>query len=141
VTMTITYPSDTPTYRPIVVDARRALDLLSARADVDASRLGVVGFSLGAQIAAILAGDDARPRAVDVIGGRGNDVTRFWIRRAKAQLLFQAGLRDQVVPHGALFALMAAAPGTPEIRWYDTGHDVSPQIEADLDAFMAHTLG
>jgi dienelactone hydrolase len=141
VAMTISYPNDAQTYRPLVVDARRALDLLAARHDVDARRLGVVGFSLGAQIAAIVAGDDARAKAVDVIGGRGNDVTLHWIRRAKAHLLFQAGLHDQVIPHAQLFALMSAAPDHPAIRWYDTGHDLTPQIDADLVAWMAHTLG
>jgi dienelactone hydrolase len=141
VTMTISYPSDTPTYRPIVVDARRALDLLAARTDVDRGRLGVVGFSLGAQVAAIVAGDDSRVKAVDVIGGRGNDVTLYWIRRARGHLLFQAGTHDQVVPHDLLFALMQAASRNAAIRWYDTGHDVSRQMEADLDGFMVHSLG
>jgi cephalosporin-C deacetylase-like acetyl esterase len=141
VTLTISQPNDTETYRPLVVNARRALDLLAARRDVDTHRLGVVGFSLGAQVAAILAGDDRRPRAVDVIGGRANDVTLYWIRRANAHLLFQAGLHDQVVPHAQLFALMNAAPDHPQVRWYDTEHDVSPQIEHDLDAFILHTLG
>lgn len=55
VTMTISQPNDAETYRPLVVNALRALDLLASRSDVDPSRLGVVGFSLGAQTAAIVA--------------------------------------------------------------------------------------
>ena len=35
VTMTISQPNDAPTFRPLVVNARRALDLLAARRDVD----------------------------------------------------------------------------------------------------------
>jgi dienelactone hydrolase len=140
VTMTISYPNDAKTYRPLVVDARRALDLLAARPDVDRSRLGVVGFSLGAQIAAIVAGDDPRPKAVDVIAGRGNDVTLYWIRRAHARLFFQAGTADDHVPHAQLLALMRAAPGKPRIRWYPAAHVLSKQIDEDLVAWMAHAL-
>lgn len=141
VTMTITYPSGTATYRPPVVDARRALDLLATRGDVDTSRLGVVGFSLGGQIAAILAGDDPRPRAVDVIGGRGNDVTLYWVARARASLFFQAGTEDEVVPHAQLLALIHAAPDHPRVRWYPVGHLLSKRIDEDLVAWMADTLG
>ena len=89
VTMTITEPSDAQTYRPLVVDARRALDVLAARRDVDASRLGVVGFSLGGQIAAILAGADPRPKAVGIVAGRGTGV---------ALLLDPAGARPPLLP-------------------------------------------
>lgn len=141
VTMTVTYPSDAATYRPAVVDARRALDLLAARPDVDASRLGVVGFSLGGQLAAILAGDDTRIRSAGVIAGRGNAVTLFWIRRAHAKLFFQAGTADAVVPHRQLLALIDAAPGRPRVRWYALGHELSKRLAADQAAFQARTLG
>lgn len=141
VTMTITYSSEAPSYRPLVVDARRALDLLAARSDVDAKRLGVVGFSLGGQLAAILAGDDGRVRSAGIIGGRGNAVTLYWIRRAHAKLFFQAGTEDQVVPHGQLLALMDAAPGRPMTRWYATGHELTKPLDADQAAFQARALG
>ena len=142
VALTISYPSDAPTFRPLVVDARRALDLLAARDDVDPSRLGVVGFSLGAQLAAILAGDDPRVKAADVIAGRGTDVTLYWIRRAKrARLFFQAGTHDQVVPHEQLLALMDAAPGKPQIAWYSAGHELTPAIDRGLTGWVIHTLG
>lgn len=141
VTLTITYPSDPQTYRPLIVDARRALDLLAARPDVDRKRIGVVGFSLGAQIAAILAGDDRRPLAVDIVGGRGNDVTLYWIRRARTHLFFQAGVHDEVVPHDQLLALIDAAPGHPRVRWYPVGHLLSQGISDDLVAWQAAELG
>ena len=70
--MTISQPNDAQTYRPLVVNALRALDLLAARRDVDPTRLGVVGFSLGAQTAAILAGDDPHVKTAGIIGGRGH---------------------------------------------------------------------
>jgi dienelactone hydrolase len=141
VTMTFRFPPASATYRPLVVAARRALDVLAARSDVDSSRIGVVGFSLGAQVAAILAGDDARPKAVDLIGGRGNGVTTYWIRRSNAALFFQAGAHDEVVPHAALLALIDAAPGRPRVRWYPVGHLLSRQIDEDLVGWMADALG
>ncbi len=141
VTLTITEPAAAETYRPLVVDARRALDLLDARHDVDASRLGVVGFSLGGQIAAILAGADPRPVAVGVIAGRGTDVARYWIRRSRARLYFQAGTEDEVVPHAQLLALMHAAPGTPKISWYTIGHTLTAELLDDQLRWQAARLG
>lgn len=52
-----------------VEDLRRALDLMVARPDVDASRLAFVGHSYGATAGAILAGLDHRPRAFVLIAG------------------------------------------------------------------------
>src|SRR5262252_9589026 len=77
-----------------ILTERRALDLLSARSDVDPKRLGLVGYSLGAQTAAILAGDDPRLKAVGIVAGRGTDVTTYWIRRSHTHLYFQAGTLD-----------------------------------------------
>lgn len=141
VTMTISQPDDVATFRPLVVNARRALDVLDARSDVDAKRIGVVGFSLGAQTSAVLVGDDRRPRAAGIIGGRGTDVARYWIGRSRADLFFQAGTRDAVVPHAQLVALERAAPGHPRVRWYDAGHVVNAAIRRDQLAWQAAELG
>ena len=139
--MTISQPNDVQTYRPLVVNARRALDVLVARSDVDPKELGVVGFSLGAQTAAILTGDDHRPKAVGIIGGRGTDVALYWIRRSRAHLFFQAGTEDAVVPHAQLVALERAAPDHPLVRWYAAPHIVSPAIRRDQLAWQAAELG
>jgi hypothetical protein len=56
-------------------DARRAVDVLSARPEVDSQRIGAVGHSLGAKEVLYLAAFDARVRvAVSSEGGIG---TRF----------------------------------------------------------------
>lgn len=52
-----------------VVDLRRAIDLLTAREDVDAARVGYVGHSYGAQFGAILAAIDKRLKAAVLMGG------------------------------------------------------------------------
>lgn len=140
VALTISQPNDAQTYRPLVVNARRALDLLAARRDVDPRELALVGFSLGAQTAAIVAGDDSRLKAVGVVAGRGNAVTLYWIRRAHADLYFQAGTHDGRVPHAQLVALIHAAPGHPKVSWYDTGHGMSRRSFDDQVAWLAREL-
>jgi len=56
--------------RQAVLDARRAGDWLAARPDVEPSRVGVVGISLGALLGSLTAGvDDRFGRSVFIIGG------------------------------------------------------------------------
>ena len=141
VTMTISQPNDAASFRPLVVNARRALDVLAARSDVDRSRLGLVGFSLGAQTAAILAGDDQRLHAVGIVAGRGSQTTRYWIARTHADLYFQAGTHDERVPHAQIVALIRAAPGHPRVSWYATGHGMNRQSFDDQVAWQARELG
>lgn len=141
VTMTISQPNGTATFRPLVVNARRALDLLAARKDVDSSRLGLVGFSLGGQTAAILAGDEPRLKAIGIVAGRGGRVPLYWIRMARAPLFFQAGTKDAVVPHAQLVALLRAAPDHPLVRWYATGHGMNRRTFDDQIAWQAREIG
>jgi dienelactone hydrolase len=141
VTMTISQPNDAATFRPLVVNARRAIDVLSARPDVDPKKLGLVGYSLGGQTAAILAGDERRLKAIGIIAGRGGPVPLYWIRKARAQLFFEAGTQDQVVPHSQLLALIQAAPGDPGVRWYRTGHGMNTRSMEDMVAWEARELG
>lgn len=140
VTMTISQPNDAATFRPLVVNARRALDVLSARTDVDAKRLGLVGYSLGGQTAAILAGDERRLRAIGIIAGRGAPVPLYWIGKAHAQLFFEAGTRDEVVAHAQLVGLIKAAPDHPLVRWYPTDHGMDTRSMQDMVAWQARQL-
>src|SRR5262245_43927548 len=52
-----------------VIDLRRGLDLLTARADVDPKRLGYVGHSFGAQWGAILSAVEPRLKATVLMAG------------------------------------------------------------------------
>jgi pimeloyl-ACP methyl ester carboxylesterase len=47
-----------------IADAKAALDYLCSRSEVDASRVGVLGLSMGGCVAACLAGRDARVKAL-----------------------------------------------------------------------------
>lgn len=162
VTMTITAPSTTDAPQELppeaalarfgeravadLVAARRALDLLQARPDVDGERLAVVGWSAGGRAAATVSGVDGRVRAAVLLAPGAVPVSEYvaaappelqdaveeTMRRidpfsalagTTADVLVQAGRRDDVVPSTAIEALVAAAPeGSTELRWYDAGH-------------------
>jgi len=123
-----------------VVDARRALDLLAQRRDVDIHRLGVVGYSTGGQTAAVLSGVDLRVKTVGLIGTAGTPAAMRWIRHTQAHLFFQAGLRNTVVRPAALERLIRVAPGRPRVRWYLANHGPNPHVYADQVAWQARIL-
>jgi predicted esterase len=60
-----------------VAAARRALDLLAARPDVDPTRMAVWGLTDGAVAAGLLMDSDPRPRAVILQSG-AYDMLKFW---------------------------------------------------------------
>jgi len=60
-----------------VAAARRAIDLLTQRADVDSARLGVWGLANGAVAAGLLMDVDPRPRVIILQSG-AYDMTKFW---------------------------------------------------------------
>jgi hypothetical protein len=60
-----------------IVDLRRGIDLLLSQPEVDAKRLGYVGFSYGAHIGGLLAGVEERLKAVVLQGGDAGLVTHM----------------------------------------------------------------
>jgi len=77
-----------------VAAARRALDLLAARTDVDATRLGLWGLSTGAVVAGLVMDSDPRLRAV-VLQSGAYDMTTFW---PQAPLLTKLEILHEVWP-------------------------------------------
>lgn len=55
-----------------VVNLRRAIDYLQTRPDINSSRIGLVGISLGAMMGTVLAGVDNRVAALALISGGGD---------------------------------------------------------------------
>lgn len=70
-------PADSADQVQLIVDFRRGLDLLSARPDVDRSRLGYVGNSYGGAQGATLAGIEPRIRAAVLRVGDGGFLAHF----------------------------------------------------------------
>lgn len=61
----------------LIVDLRRAVDLLVARPDVDPKRLGYLGISFGGAMGGLLAGVEKRLTAFALVVGDGGLVSHF----------------------------------------------------------------
>ena len=61
----------------LIVDLRRAVDLLSARPEIDEQRLGYIGWSYGAAIGGLLAAIERRIKAYVLAVGGGGVVAHF----------------------------------------------------------------
>ena len=61
----------------LIVDLRRAVDLLAARSDVDAKRIAYLGRSYGAAMGGLLAGVETRIKAYILAVGDGGLVSHF----------------------------------------------------------------
>jgi dienelactone hydrolase len=147
-----------------VVAVRRAVDLLSHLPQVDPKRIGLVGWSLGARVAAVTAGAERRVRATVLMSGGSLPVSAYvaqapaslraqvrrslsqidplrWVARARpGSVLLQDGRRDEIVPRAALVALTKAAPPGSVVRWYPAGHELDAQVYRDQLAFLARKL-
>jgi cephalosporin-C deacetylase-like acetyl esterase len=69
--------NDRAAYIQAIIDLRRGVDLLAARPDVDAKRLGFAGFSFGADLGGILSGVERRIKAYALMG-TGARLTDLW---------------------------------------------------------------
>jgi len=135
-----------------VRDLRRAVDYLLSRPDVDAGRIGFLGFSQGAMIGATFLGVEPRIRAACLavpgggfvewgsrlgivppdrrtaltVGAALTDPVHFIGRFAPRPLLILAARKDELIPEYATRAIVEAAGEGKEVRWYDSGHILPP---------------
>jgi dienelactone hydrolase len=147
-----------------VIAVRRAVDLLATLPQVDPKRIGLVGWSLGARVAAVTAGAEPRIRSTILMSGGSLPVSAYvaqapaslraqvrqsltqidplrWIARARpGSVLLQDGRKDEIVPRAALLALAKAAPRGSTVRWYPAGHELNARAYVDQLAFLARKL-
>jgi dienelactone hydrolase len=130
-----------------VTDAIAALDYLAEHPRVDAARLAIVGYSLGAFLSVQLAGDDSRIEGVVLAaGGDLPDEVPFErmvravadpvksIRRMNKPVLMINGQFDRTVTPAQARRLHEAARDPKTIRWYRGGHwPPQPELEAAAD--------
>jgi dienelactone hydrolase len=133
-------------------DYSRALDYLATRPDVDARRLGYVGFSWGAITGITFTAHDPRVKAMtSVVGGgligllgKQLDPVSNAPRIAPRPLLFINASKDQIVLRPFANALHKAAGPHAIVKWYDTDHTFSnfdrAKIMALLSDFMREKL-
>jgi predicted esterase len=142
------------TLRQTVVDERRGLDLLADRPEINPSRLGVMGFSMGAVASTALLAVDHQVRC-GVIASAGARLApllqRFggprylramavfdpirWIGSATARLLVQNGLRDRDFP-----PYDALARGRSDGVMYPAGHTLDERAVTDRERWLERCL-
>ncbi len=147
-----------PTWRRDLViawskDLGRTIDYLETRSDVDSTKLGFYGFSLGAVYGPILAALEPRLRAAVLLGGGVNnrrlppevEPVNF-APRVRQPVLMIAGSEDFVRPvarsQRPLFALFGAPPDHKRLAVIEGGHlplrstDVMREVLAWLDRWL-----
>jgi dienelactone hydrolase len=135
-----------------VIDLRRAIDLLEARDDVDPDRIGLVGYSRGAQAAVVTAAVEDRLRAVVVQAARARasrayasppelDAIRYVAHLPPARALFQGATVDEIVPPADMRELIRRAREPKRAKWYPTGHGFDAGAFRDQVAWLERVLG
>jgi len=150
-----------------VKELRRALDLLTARPEVDPKHIVYVGHDFGAMYGALLGTADGRPSAYVLIAGTKSFSDWFLLGRklegdaraavvrelapldpqrhasalAPKPVLFQFGTEDHFVPAADADAFFASAGDPKEIRRYACGHPMNDAARVDRVAWVTAQLG
>jgi dienelactone hydrolase len=152
-----------------IVELRRALDVLAARAGVDPQRLAFVGHDFSAMHGTLLAAIDPRPLAYVLMAGTPRfadwflkywpsylegeqreaylrsmaavDPIQFAGRAAPAALFFQFARRDFYVPEAIALDYFAAAGEPKRLEWYDAEHDLNDAARRDRLDWLGGRLG
>ena len=142
-----------------VIDARRAIDLLVGRPDVDATRIGYYGFSYGAWLGAISAAVDKRVGLVVLRSGgpqilaeiaRGSARTltpeyaalmatvdqMSYAPSIVVPVLVQNGSRDTTYSAEQMRAWQERIGGAKTAKMYDAGHTLDATANADALAWI-----
>jgi uncharacterized protein len=146
-----------------VVAVRRAFDVLAADDHVDGDRMGLVGWSMGARLATIVADVDDRVRATVLMSAGAVPVSEYvaeapddfrddvrealtpidplaHVRGIRGALFVQAGRSDSIVPERALRSVADAAPEGTRVTWYEAGHALDERAERDRIDWLAEQL-
>lgn len=141
-------------WRDGLAEAKLAVHYLAARAETDAGRIGLVGYSMGAFLGTIAAADEARVRAVVLAAGgdlpSGSpfaalarsvaDPVRAVRRLSGRPLLMVHGRHDTTVRPEQAERLFAAASEPKQLRWWNAGHFLPPAAIAEAAGWLAEQL-
>jgi dienelactone hydrolase len=141
-------------WRTAVAEARAAVDWLTAQPEVDAARIGVIGYSLGGFLALMTAADEPRLHVV-ALAAAGDlpdqtpyaamvrsvvDPQRAARKLAGRPLLLLNGRRDTTTRPAQAERLFAAAEEPKSLLWYDGGHWPPPAAIDQVVQWMAAEL-
>lgn len=146
-----------------VVESRRALDVLAARAGAAARKLAVVGHDYGAMYGALLAGTDKRAQAyvlmapdatfgnwlTEYFGTTGNYAPSFAAidpiahvdDAAPAAVFFQFAEYDVYVPRPTALRIYRAASEPKLMRVYSSDHKLDERAAGDRMHWLREQLG
>jgi cephalosporin-C deacetylase-like acetyl esterase len=159
---------DVATVVQYVKEMRRAIDVIVSYPELDAERIGYVGFSLGADFGGILAGVEKRIAAYALESGRAHytvfpvsdcatrlpagrlaayrerigvvNAIHYVGHAAPAALLIQNGSLDPISPRKDVLALYGAASGPKTLRWYRSTHRLPAAATAFRDDWLLSHL-
>ena len=158
--VTSSWPEPTRAYstwvQQVATDARRTLDYLETRPDIDGAKFGYYGFSWGARMSPIVLGLDARLKlGILLSGGLGNgrpapeaDPFNF-APRVRVPVLMLNGDQDFIFPFQTSQIPLFQGLGTPADRkrhvLYPGGHEIIAtqrgQIVQEVVAWLDRWLG
>ena len=123
-----------------VVDVRNALTFLEAQPDIDSTRMGVFGISLGASVATAVAGLDARVKALVAVAGPG-DLERVWTHfadfprfRAKVHAAKRTFVTTGEVTYVGVPRLLSSDPETCALLVKESAHHPRWRLEITFES-------
>lgn len=120
-----------------IVDYRRAIDYLATREDIDADRLGILGYSMGGHMTFILGAVEPRVKAVvacvvPTTAGMPMAAAQFARDLGDRPLLMMMARQDQFYTVEEAQALHDRVPGeNKRIEFFDSGHSL-PEAYAGM---------
>jgi len=141
-------------WRLALREADAAIHYLAEHPSIDPRRLAIAGYSLGAYLSMIVAGDNPLVRAVALAAGGDlpaetpfasivrtiADPRRAARRLAGRPLFMINGRWDRTIRPEQARALFDAAPEPKELHWYDGGHWLpAPAVDQAAD-WLASSL-
>ena len=141
-------------WRLALAECAAALNCLADHERYDASRLALVGYSLGAYVGVAAAARDTRVRAL-VLAAAGDlplgtplerlirtvaDPLKAVRRLAGRPLLMTHGKFDRTVRPADADRLFSAAGDPKEMRWWNAGHMLPAEAIEDAASWLAHQL-
>lgn len=153
----------------MIIDQRRAIDILAARPEVDPGRMAYYGISFGGAMGGLLAGVEDRLKAYVLEVGDGglvehtsppnsdglpdhfsqNWAMKMWPTEslhhigsaAPAALLFLNGTQDEFVTPSDAIRYQIAASEPKTVIWYESGHGLPQQSFIDAARWLQPILG
>lgn len=150
-----------PTSLDFAADVRAGVTFLASRPAIDGTRLGLLGHSEGANIAAIVAADDPRVRFIVMLGGTGVPGDRVLLGQAEVAMVAQGAPRsvidwqlqirrrvfDQILAEqngqpdqAARQALLESLPPMPGATDVEPGRQLAMALYKSLVPWLRHFL-